>query len=228
MNGMCVLPVTGRNTVGGVGGERGDNGDNSDGCSTGVGGGGGGGGGSGGGGGGGGGGSNGAYNNDGGGGGSSGAGACIIRSGTRNAAAGAISGTDEEINMQVSRKGVTLDQRHPRAQGIRKLQKCLSTTTSHFEVDSASSAAAAFPTVSLFYAQRSTEMRSCSSAAPQASLNYQNILTNTRQYSSFGSIVSTATYNFNYLCIWTTVDHRYNYSLSLCDTEWKSYSSLIA
>ncbi|XP_072755156.1 syntaxin-binding protein 5 isoform X5 [Anoplolepis gracilipes] len=170
MNGMCVLPVTGRSTVG-VGGERGDNGDNSDGCSTGSGSGGGGGG------------SNGAYNSDGGA--SSNAGACIIRSGTRNAAAGAISGTDEEINMQVSRKGVTLDQRHPRAQGIRKLQKCLSTTTSHFEVDSASGAAAAFPTVSLFYAQRSTEMRSCSSAVPQASLNYQNILTNTRQYSSF-------------------------------------------
>ncbi|XP_011259557.1 syntaxin-binding protein 5 isoform X6 [Camponotus floridanus] len=167
MNGMCVLPVTGRSTVG-VGGERGDNGDNSDGCSTG----------------GGGGGSNGAYNSDGGGGSSAG-GACVTRSGTRNAAAGAISGTDEEINMQVSRKGVTLDQRHPRAQGIRKLQKCLSTTTSHFEVDSASGATAAFPTVSLFYAQRSTEMRSCSPAVPQASLNYQNILTNTRQYSSF-------------------------------------------
>lgn len=188
MNGMCVLPVTGRSTVG-VGGERGDNGDNNDGCSTG-----------------GGGGSNGAYNSDGGGG--SNAGACVTRSGTtRNAAAGAISGTDEEINMQASRKGVTLDPRHPRAQGIRKLQKCLSTTTSHFEVDSASGAAAAFPTVSLFYAQRSTEMRS-SSAAPQASLNYQNILTNTRQYSSFGSIVSTANCNFNYLCM-DYVDHRY-------------------
>ncbi|KMQ96115.1 syntaxin-binding protein 5 [Lasius niger] len=200
MNGMCVLPVTGRSTVG-IGGERGDNGDNSDGCSTGGGGGGGGGGvGVGvGGGGGGGGGSNGANNSDGGGG--SNAGACVTRSGTRNAAAGAISGTDEEINMQVSRKGVTLDQRHPRAQGIRKLQKCLSTTTSHFEVDSASGAAAAFPTVSLFYAQRSTEMRSCSSAVPQASLNYQNILTNTRQYSSFGSIVSTVNFNFNYLYV---------------------------
>lgn len=191
MNGMCVLPVTGRSTVG-VGGERGDNGDNSDGCSTG------------------GGGSNGVYNSDGGGGSSAGSGACVTRSGTRNAATGAgtISGTDEEINMQVSRKGVTLDQRHPRAQGIRKLQKCLSTTTSHFEVDSASGAAAAFPTVSLFYAQRSTEMRSCSPAVPQASLNYQNILTNTRQYSSFGSIASTANYNFNYLCM-DYVDHRY-------------------
>ncbi|XP_018307502.1 syntaxin-binding protein 5 isoform X4 [Mycetomoellerius zeteki] len=163
MNGMCVLPVTGRSTVG-VGGERGDNGDNSDGCSTG------------------GSGSNGAYNSDGGGG--SSAGVNIIRSGTRSAAAGAISGTDEEINT-VSRKGVTLDQRHPRTQGIRKLQKCLSTTTSHFEVDSATGAAAAFPTVSLFYAQRSTEMRSYPSAVAQTSLNYQNILTNTRQYSSF-------------------------------------------
>ncbi|XP_011159585.1 syntaxin-binding protein 5 isoform X6 [Solenopsis invicta] len=165
MNGMCVLPVTGRSTVG-VGGERGDNGDNSDGCSTG------------------GSGSNGAYNISDGGGGSS-AGVNITRSGIRSAATVTISGTDEEINTG-SRKGVTLDQRHPRTQGIRKLQKCLSTTTTerHFEVDSAG-AAAAFPTVSLFYAQRSTEMRSYPSAVPQASLNYQNILTNTRQYSSF-------------------------------------------
>ncbi|XP_036145391.1 syntaxin-binding protein 5 isoform X6 [Monomorium pharaonis] len=163
MNGMCVLPVTGRNTVG-VGGERGDNGDNSDGCSTG------------------GSGSNGANNSDGGGG--SSAGVNVTRLGIRGAAAGAISGTDEEINT-MPRKGVTLDQRHPRTQGIRKLQKCLSTTTSHFEVDSATGAAAAFPTVSQFYAQRSTEMRSYPSAVPQASLNYQNILTNTRQYSSF-------------------------------------------
>ncbi|KYN17887.1 Syntaxin-binding protein 5 [Trachymyrmex cornetzi] len=177
MNGMCVLPVTGRSTVG-VGGERGDNGDNSDGCSTG------------------GSGSNGAYNSDGGGG--SSAGVNITRSGTRSAAAGAISGTDEEINT-MSRKGVTLDQRHPRTQGIRKLQKCLSTTTSHFEVDSATGAAAAFPTVSLFYAQRSTEMRSYPSAVAQTSLNYQNILTNTRQYSSFGSITDTAHCNFIYV-----------------------------
>lgn len=175
MNGMCVLPVAGRSTVG-VGGERGDNGDNSDGCSTG------------------GSGSNGACNNsDGGGGGSSAGGVNVTRSGNRNAAVAAtavgatISGADEEINT-VPRKGVTLDQRHLRTQGIRKLQKCLSTTTSHFEVDSATGAAAAFPTVSLFYAQRSTEMRSYPSAVPQASLNYQNILTNTRQYSSFGSI----------------------------------------
>lgn len=177
MNGMCVLPVTGRSTVG-VGGERGDNGDNSDGCSTG------------------GSGSNGAHQSDGGGGSS----ANMIRLGIRsgNAAAGAISGTDEEINT-VSRKGVTLDQRHLRTQGIRKLQKCLSTTTSHFEVDSATGAAAAFPTVSLFYAQRSTEMRSYPSVAPQASLNYQNILTNTRQYSSFGSITDIAHYNFIYV-----------------------------
>lgn len=171
MNGMCVLPVTGRSTVG-VGGERGDNGDNSDGCSAG-------------------GGSNTAYNSEGGSGGS-GAGVSITRSGTRSAAAGAISGTEEDINT-VSRKGVTLDQRHPRHNqgGIRKLQKCLSTTTSHFEVESASGAAA-FPSISLFYgAQRSasTEMRSYPSAVPQASLNNQNILTNTRQYSSFGSII---------------------------------------
>lgn len=183
MNGMCVLPVTGRSTVG-VGGERGDNGDNSDGCSTG------------------GSGSNGAYNSDGGGG--SSAGVNITRSGIRSAASVTISGTDEEISA-VPRKGVTLDQRHPtRTQGIRKLQKCLSTTTSHFEVDpTGPGAAAAFPTVSLFYAQRSTEMRSYPSAVPQASLNYQNILTNTRQYSSFGSIIDTANCN-NLFMLWTT------------------------
>lgn len=209
MNGMCVLPVTGRSTVG-IGGEKGDNGDNSDGCST-VGGGGGGG-------------SNGANNNDGGAGSSAG-GVSITRSGTRIAAAGAISGTDEEINT-TPRKGVTLDQRHSRAQGIRKLQKCLSTTTSHFEVDSASGGgpAAAFP---LFYAQRSTEMRNYSSAAPQASLNYQNILTNTRQYSSFGSIIDkpSVTYKlFMYgLYLYTLyVDHQI---IFLSNTEWESYYS---
>lgn len=172
MNGMCVLPVTGRSTVG-VGGERGDNGDNSDGGSTG------------------GSGSNGAYNSDGGGG--SSAGVNITRSGNRNAAASAISGTDEEINT-VFRKGVTLDQRHPRTQGKRKLQKCLSTTTtSHIEVatDFATGAAATFPLVT----QRSTEMRSYPSAVSQASSN-QTIFTNTRQFSSFGSITDTAHCNF--------------------------------
>lgn len=151
MNGMCVLPMTGRSTVG-VGGERSDNRDNSDGCSTGSGGGGGG--------------SNGAYNSDGVGGCS--AGVSITRSSIRSAG-GMISATDEEINT-VSRKGVALDPRHPRTQGIRKLQKCLSTATSHFEVDSVSGAAA---------------------VVSQASLNYQNILTNTRQYSSFGSIIDS-------------------------------------
>jgi len=170
MNGMCILPVTGRSTVG-VGGERGDNGDNNDGCSTGSG-------------------SNSAHNSDGGGG--SGAGISVTRSNIRSATA--ISGTDEDINT-VSRKGIALDQRHPRHnQGIRKLQKCLSTTTSHFEVESASGTTAAFPSISLLCgAQRSasTEMRSYSSAVPQASLNNQNILTSTRQYSSFGSIIDS-------------------------------------
>lgn len=166
---MCVLPMTGRSTVG-IGGERGDNSDNSNSCSVA-----------------GGGGTNSGssnsnnninsdYNSDSSGG-HSAAGVNITHLGIRNA--------DEEVNT-VSRKSVMLDPRHTRAQGIRKLQKCLSTATSHFEVDSTSGAAAAFPSISLFYAQRSTEMRS--SIAPQASLNYQNILTNTRQYSSFGSI----------------------------------------
>lgn len=150
----------------GVGGERSDNRDNSDGCSSG-----------------GGGGSNGGYNSDGVGGCS--AGVSVTRSGIRSAV-GIISATDEEINT-VSRKIVALDPRHPRTQGIRKLQKCLSTATSHFEVDSALGAAA---------------------VVPQASLNYQNILTNTRQYSSFGSIISTANCNFDYLCCMDYVDHR--------------------
>lgn len=150
MNGMCVLPMTGRSTVG-VGGERSDNRDNSDGCSTG-----------------GGGGSNGGCSSDGVGGYS--AGVSITRTGIRSAVS-IVSSTDEEMNT-VSRKSVALDPRHPRTQGIRKLQKCLSTATSHFEVDSVPGAA----------------------AVSQASLNYQNILTNTRQYSSFGSIIDSQLY----------------------------------
>ncbi|XP_078039933.1 syntaxin-binding protein tomosyn isoform X6 [Augochlora pura] len=73
--------------------------------------------------------------------------------------------------------------RQSRAQGIRKLQKCLSTTTNHYEVDPSS--LNNFPTASLFSGHRSTETRTYSSIAPQASLSYQNILSNTRQYNSF-------------------------------------------
>ncbi|KAG7202211.1 hypothetical protein KM043_015883 [Ampulex compressa] len=182
MNGMCVLPITRRSTGvvcgnvggsgggagGGGGGDRGDSGENS-GLTTG------------------------ANNSDGGNsgensGGCSASGVGIPRLGIRSAASTA-STNDEDINALslASRKGTSTDARHSRAQGIRKLQKCLSTTTSHYEVDS-SLTSGSFPTTSLLGAQRSTEMRSYPSTAPQASLNYQNILTSTRQYSSFGSI----------------------------------------
>ncbi|XP_066589004.1 syntaxin-binding protein 5 isoform X4 [Prorops nasuta] len=78
----------------------------------------------------------------------------------------------------------SLEVRAPRVQGIRKLQKCLSTTTSHFDPDTATSGA--LSASSLFYAQRSTEMRNYQAQfAAQPSLTSQNVLTNTRQYSSF-------------------------------------------
>ncbi|XP_033323264.1 syntaxin-binding protein tomosyn isoform X4 [Megalopta genalis] len=159
MNGMCMLPVARRGTVvvGGSGcGERGDNADNNS-CSpcgsTGDGG----------------------CNNE------SGSDVSAPRSGTRNT----LSCVDDDISGSNAnpRKSLTVEPRQSRAQGIRKLQKCLSTTTNHYEVDPSS--LNNFPTASLFSGHRSTEMRSYSSIAPQASLSYQNILSNTRQYNSF-------------------------------------------
>lgn len=168
----------------GIGGERGDNGDNSDGCSTG------------GGDSGGGGSSNGAYSSDGSGGYNT-TGVNVTRTGIRSAT-GTISSTDEEINA-VSRKAVTLDPRHSRTPGIWKLQKCLSTTTSHIEMDICPETANVLP---MLYAQRSMEMRSYT---PQAPLNTQSILINTRQYSSFGSIISTAPIvTLTIYALWTT------------------------
>ncbi|XP_033303326.1 syntaxin-binding protein 5 isoform X4 [Bombus bifarius] len=164
MNGMCMLPVTRRSTVvvGGSGcGEKGDNADSNS-CSpcgnTGDGG----------------------CNSESSGGPST-SGVCIPRSGVQNT----VNSGDDDIagSNANSRKSLTIEARQSRAQGIRKLQKCLSTTTNHYELDSSS--LNNFPTTSLLSSHRNTEIRGYSSTTPQASFNYQNILSNTRQYNSF-------------------------------------------
>lgn len=87
-------------------------------------------------------------------------------------------------------------------QGIRKLQKCLSTSVSHYDGEHHQSASSSnFP----FHSQRSVDVRgyvatasssstaaaataaSSLQAASSSSLTSPFILTNTRQYSSFGS-----------------------------------------
>lgn len=162
MNGMCMLPVTRRSTVvvGGSGcGEKGDNADNNSCSSCGS-------------------------TGDGGCNSENASDVCTPRLSIRNT----VNSADVDISGSNAnpRKSLTVEPRQSRAQGIRKLQKCLSTTTNHYEVDSLS--LNNFPTTSLFSSQRNTEMRSYSSIVPQASSNYQNILFNTRQYNSFGSI----------------------------------------
>lgn len=175
MNGMCVLAITRRGTmvVGGSGGcgEKSDNADSNSPCSP---------------------------CGDGGSDSESSAagGACTSpRSGVRNTVVNA--GCDDDVVASTSnassRKSLTVEPRQSRAQGIRKLQKCLSTTTNHYELDSSS--LNNFPTASLIPSHRSAEIRSYSSTAPQPSFNYQNILSNTRQYNSFGSIISM---NYHY------------------------------
>lgn len=166
-----MLPVARRGTVvvGGSGcGERGDNADNnsSSPCgSTGDAG----------------------YNNE------SGSDVSAPRTGTRNT----LNSGDDDISGSNAnpRKSLTVEPRPSRAQGIRKLQKCLSTTTNHYEVDPSS--LNNLPTSSLFSGHRSTEMKSYPPIGPQGSLNYQNILSNTRQYNSFGSITER-NYHFLY------------------------------
>ncbi|XP_076666457.1 syntaxin-binding protein tomosyn isoform X7 [Andrena cerasifolii] len=158
MNGMCMLPVTRRGTmvVGGSGcGEKGDNADNNSCSSCGATG-------------------DGGCNNE------SASGVCTSRSGFRNN----INSADDDISGSNAnpRKTLTVEPRQSRAQSMRKLQKCLSTTTNHYEVDPSS--LNNFPTASLFSSHRSTEMRSYTPIGPQT-LNYQNILSNTRQYNSF-------------------------------------------
>ncbi|XP_061936658.1 syntaxin-binding protein 5 isoform X7 [Apis cerana] len=165
MNGMCVLAITRRGTmvVGGSGGcgEKGDNADSNSPCSPC--------------------GDAGSDSES-----SAAGGACTSpRSGVRNTVVNA--GCDDDVVASTSnassRKSLTVEPRQSRAQGIRKLQKCLSTTTNHYELDSSS--LNNFPTASLIPSHRSAEIRSYSSTAPQPSFNYQNILSNTRQYNSF-------------------------------------------
>ncbi|XP_034187166.1 syntaxin-binding protein tomosyn isoform X4 [Osmia lignaria lignaria] len=158
MNGMCMLPITRRSTVmvGGSGcGEKGDNADNSS-YDYAAG--------------------DGVYDSE-----SSASSVGTPRSVVRST----VTSTDDNSNgpNATSRKSQTIEPRQNRAQGIRKLQKCLSTTTSHYELDSSS--LNNFPTTSLFSSHRTGEIRSYSSTTPQPSLNYQNILSNTRQYNSF-------------------------------------------
>ncbi|KAK9309875.1 hypothetical protein QLX08_000672 [Tetragonisca angustula] len=165
MNGMCMLPVTRRGTmvVGGSGcGEKGDNADSNSSSPC---------------------------------GGNAGDGGCNSESSGGPSTSGvgtprlAIHNTvntgDDDIagSNANSRKPLTIEPRQSRAQGIRKLQKCLSTTTNHYELDSSS--LNNFPTTSLLSSHRSAEIRGYPSTAPQASFNYQNILSNTRQYNSF-------------------------------------------
>ncbi|XP_076639822.1 syntaxin-binding protein tomosyn isoform X5 [Colletes latitarsis] len=156
MNGMCMLPVTRRSTVVVGGSEKGDNADNNS-CSS---------------------------------CGSTGddgcncenaSDVCTPRLGIRNT----VNSADVDSNgcNANPRKSLTVEPRQSRAQGIRKLQKCLSTTTNHYEMDSLS--LNNFPATSLFSNQRNTEIRSNPSIVPQPSSNYQNILFNTRQYNSF-------------------------------------------
>lgn len=84
-------------------------------------------------------------------------------------------------------------------QGIRKLQKCLSTSVSHYDGEHQFTTSSNFP----FHSQRSVDVRgyvatatssstaataaSSLQAASSSSLTSPFILTNTRQYSSFGS-----------------------------------------
>lgn len=169
-----MLPVTRRGTmvVGGSGcGEKGDNADNNS-CSscgsTGDGG----------------------YNSE------SACSVCTPRSGGRNA----VNSGDDDIGGSNAnpRKTLTVEPRQSRAQGMRKLQKCLSTTTNHYEVDPSS--LNNFPTTSIFSSHRSTDMRSYSSIGPQTFSNYQTILSNTRQYNSFGSIIKRIILLCHLLC----------------------------
>ncbi|XP_011500953.1 PREDICTED: syntaxin-binding protein 5 [Ceratosolen solmsi marchali] len=78
-----------------------------------------------------------------------------------------------------------------RTQGIRKLQKCLSTSVTYYETGiegSSSGFATTFP----FHAQRSIDIRGYSATTyPQASLSSSYILTNTRPYSSFDKLDSS-------------------------------------
>ncbi|XP_053979082.1 syntaxin-binding protein 5 isoform X4 [Hylaeus volcanicus] len=154
MNEMCMLPLTRRGTVVVGGSEKGDNADNNS-CST---------------------------------CGSAGDDGCNCENPSdvpRLAIRSTVNSPDVDIGGSNAnpRKSLSVELRQSRTQGIRKLQKCLSTATNHYELDSLS--LNNFPTTSQLSSQRNTEMRSYSSIGPQGSSNYQNILFNTRQYNSF-------------------------------------------
>ncbi|XP_017888564.1 syntaxin-binding protein 5 isoform X6 [Ceratina calcarata] len=160
MNEMCMLPIARRGTmvVGGSGcGEKGDSADNNS-CSS---------------------------------CGNTGDGGCNSECtggpslGPRSVVRNNVNSADDDVagTNAASRKSLTVEtSRQSRAQGIRKLQKCLSTATNYYELESP--ALNNFPMTSLFSSHRSTESRSYTSTAPQAPSNYQNILSNTRQYNS--------------------------------------------
>ena len=78
--------------------------------------------------------------------------------------------------------------RQSRAHGIRKLQKCLSTTISNY--DGEGSTSGSFSASHAFHAQCSLDIRNLTATTPQASMTSQSILTSVRQYSSFGSTSS--------------------------------------
>lgn len=111
----------------------------------------------------------------------------VVRSGSAGDSGGdsGPSNDDGSITSILFRKAVAEPTRHARNQGIRKLQKCLSTSVSHYDAEGSGSGSftASFP----FHAQRSVDIRNYTTTSSQASLTSPNILTNTRQYSSFGS-----------------------------------------
>nr|KAF7429406.1 hypothetical protein H0235_005804 [Vespula pensylvanica] len=134
---------------------------------------------------------------DGGGGGSS-----VVRSLATRRTSGVINTADDEHNNTGMAVRKSAETRPSRTTAVRKLQKCLSTTTtSHYDADTywAAARAGSSSTTSSPHSHvlRSNDARGYSSSGHQPSSNYQNILINTRQYSSLGSIVISRTIVFN-------------------------------
>lgn len=165
MNGMCVSPTAGRCNTGGS--EKVDAGDSIGGSSDAIGAG-----------------DSGTPGESGGSGGGNHGGRQVMRSGSAGESGTEAGNDDGSISSLLFRKAVMEPTRHARNQGIRKLQKCLSTSVSHYDEGSGSgSFAASFP----LHTQRSVDIRNYTTTSSQASLTSPNILTTTRQYSSFGS-----------------------------------------
>ncbi|XP_043667392.1 syntaxin-binding protein 5 isoform X7 [Vespula pensylvanica] len=121
---------------------------------------------------------------DGGGGGSS-----VVRSLATRRTSGVINTADDEHNNTGMAVRKSAETRPSRTTAVRKLQKCLSTTTtSHYDADTywAAARAGSSSTTSSPHSHvlRSNDARGYSSSGHQPSSNYQNILINTRQYSS--------------------------------------------